>query len=493
MSTEWGRIQNKFAKGLNVSNQDLMEFTTKAENNILFFAKYFCNRILTPKQALAAKYLREEQNFVGVFNRQGGKTEIISIYDTHELAFRRYPDGHRDLTIIFAPIKEQSRLIFGRVESFLKDNPFLWSMIEKHQSGGLIKMRNGNELQAKTASPQAHIRGHSPTKIQCDETQDITDLKYYEDIIPSGAATNAKIQEIGTPAKRNHFYKTYHHDGSFKRVKQTWEECPFIAKDYIMNLLESGKMTKARFDQEFNCIWNVDAGAAFSYDLIATMCNLKYERQPPEANFRYYAGIDVGKKPAETVLSIGKGLGDQIFQVFLLRITKPPSFNYILNELYKPLSLYEPLTCIDATTGSQGAVLYDMIVQKFRDDGNHNMAEKIIPADYNSKNTFKAELANDVELLGENNNLKLFNETTQRRQLVAYEKRVTPSGMTVYYSEELSDVVQAVQLMVRSFKHYGDMVYGKFHFAASGGYGGASQGGSMPSFINSMPKGRPDW
>ena len=67
-----------------------------------------------------------------------------------------------------------------------------------------------------------------------DETQDITDVKYYEDIVPSGAATNAKIQEIGTPAKRNHFYKTFYYDKAFKKVKQTWEECPFISRDSLV-------------------------------------------------------------------------------------------------------------------------------------------------------------------------------------------------------------------------------------------------------------------
>lgn len=489
-SNEWDIRGRKLNSSQHVSQHDILEFVNRAESNPLFFSKYFCNYELSPKQSLSMKYLKEEPKFIGVYNRQGGKSTLMAIYNVHELIFRSYPSGDTDFTIIFAPIKDQSKIIFNKVDQILKRNQFLNSMIESSQVSGIIKVTTGNELQCKTASPNAHIRGFSPTKIQIDESQDVSDVKYYEDILPSGAATGAKIQEIGTPAKRNHFYKTYYRDSSYKRVKQTWKQCPFLDKPYVESLLNSGKMTKARFDQEFNCIWNVDTGSAWSYELINSISVLEDKYYPPEINSKYYAGIDVGRNPAETVLSIGKNIGDELYQVKLVRISGAKTYPEIVSRLYEVLSIYEPLTCVDATKGSQGVVVYDMLVEKFSNDGNYKMAGMIIPEDYN--NRMKSEMVNDVELLGETNRLKILNNDGQRRQLIAYEKKTSVSGNDIFYSEELSDICQALNLMVRSYLKHGTLSNQGFKFATSGTVGGFNGGGT--SFTSDLKDlSRPSW
>jgi len=490
--SDWDTVARKDK----VTKREIQLFVNKAETNVPFFSKYFCNVEVSPKQKDVVEALREYQKVISVFNRQGGKTTIFGIYDSHELVFRTYPDGSPDLAIIFAPIKDQSRLIFSKVEGIMKNNMFLQSLIDKFQVGGYIKMRNGNELMAKTASPQAHIRGFSPRKIQLEESQDISDVKYYEDILPSGAATDARVQEIGTPAKRNHFWKTFNHDSTYKKIKQVWTECPFIAKEYVLSLLTEGKMTKARFDQEFNCVWNVDAGSTFPYELIAKMCILEDKYYAPISGFEYYAGLDVGKSPAQTVLSIGKGVGEEeLYQQKLIAINNPKSYADIMDVVYKPLSIYEPLTFIDATPGSQGVVVYDLLSKRFTEDGNYDMAAKLVPFNYHEKSTTKSDMANQFEIYGENNRLKLINEAVQRRQLIAYEKKTSPSGNTVYFSEELTDICQADMMMLMAFiqRYYGGSA--KFAFAASGNVGaGGSMGNDGYSFTEDL-KGlkRPDW
>ena len=129
-------------------------------------------------------------------------------------------------------------------------------------------MKNGAEFHALSASEQAHIRGHSPTIIQIDESQDISDKKYYEDILPSGSATGAKIQEIGTTTGRNHFYRNTLQSSNKEHkvhvVYQSYRECPFTNPKYIARMKR--RMPKARFQREFENVFDVDYGMAFPFD-----------------------------------------------------------------------------------------------------------------------------------------------------------------------------------------------------------------------------------
>jgi hypothetical protein len=490
--SDWDTISHNVDIIKPISDADLDTFVNKASTNLPFFGKYFCHLEFSPKQIDTGICLKEFQKTVGVFNRQGGKTTTFSVYDAHELTFREYPAGSEDLTIIFAPIKDQSNLIFNKVEKIFKNNVWLNTFISKFQGGGLIRLNNGNELQAKTASPAAHIRGHSPKKIQLDESQDISDVKYYEDILPSGATTDAKVQEIGTPSKRNHFWKTWNQDPTYKKIMQIYTECPFISRSFVEDCRQN--MSKAMFNQEFNCIWNVNYGAVWSIDTINKMCVLEDKPYPREPHTNYYAGIDVGKNPSQTVISVGKGVGNSLSQCRLLVINNPEDYISICNDTIVPLLKYEPLTCIDATAGSQGVVVHDMLSNMFREKGNLKMCYKLIPEDYH-QSKFKSEMANDVEVMGENNRLKLLKIDSQKRQLIAFEKKNSKSGNDIFFSEELSDICQAVMLMVRAFVRHNDYG-GKFVFASSGKTGpnySAGDGGSSYSFTKDLPNERPEW
>ena len=490
-SNEWDRRARRLQPGNDkpVSDRELAEFTDKAADNLPFFGKYFCYREHSPAQRKFGWYLKYEKKAVGVFSRQTGKTTIIGDYDAQELVFKEYPDGHTDFTMIFAPVQEQAQLIFDTVDKVMHGNDFLISQIAEYKKGGYIRTVSGNELKAKTASPNANIRGFSPTKIQLDETQDISDVKYYEDILPSGATTDAKVQEIGTPAKRNHFWKTFYHDNSYKKVIQPWDQCPFITKRYVMEMKE--KMSRARFDQEFNCIWNLDVGSAWPYELIQKMHILEEKNYGIVSGGKYFAGIDVGKHPAETVLSVGILEGNILKQIKLIRVNNARDYNVILKKIYPALAMYEPITCIDATAGSQGAVFFDMIDEKFRQDKNFRMAYKLIAEDYHGSK-FKQELVNDVDVLGENNRLKLLNNNGQKRQFISYEKKESAAGNTTYYSDELSDVVQAVSLMVRAYMKHGAMLNQQFPFMVGKTKSGPPDMDGF-SFAQQLPKDRPEW
>jgi len=493
-----------------VPKSDLKYLLIKAKKSVPFFAKYFCNTILTAKQVGLIELLNGDSDFIGLFNRGGGKSIGFSLYDTHELMFRSYPSGLEDTINLYAPIKEQSNIIFTYVTKFIEKNKILYSRKKEYQKGGLWEFKNGNRLFVKTASPQSHPRGFHPTKIQCDETQDITDSKYYEEILPSGASKGAKVQEIGTPAGRNHFWYTYKDNDDYKRIKQIWTQCeymmpghclecghnfnmptyqnePFICpacgktkKQYNYVMKRKRQLPPKKFAQEFECKWDTDTGMVWAYSLLNKMMVLDDMNILPIPAFQYFAGVDIAKSPAETVVSAGVLKGDELEQVSLKCISDRDSWTDITKEVYDDMIIYQPTTSIDATKGSQGNVVADDLVTMLNDNGFTNLSQRIFPEHYD--NNLKNELSEQVDVLGSMGRLRLLNNERQRRQLIAYQQKVSEFGKVRFFSDKgtLSDIPQAVMLMVYAYLQHGGAGNQSFRYAMGKSIGMGNQDYTNP-------------
>ena len=470
-----------------LGKSDLKAFLEKSRKSIPFFAKYFCRTELTPFQTDLTKALEVHDSVMGLSCRGGGKSIGFSCYDTHELAFKVYPDGARDLTHLYGPIKDQSLTIFNYVEDFVERNKVLKSFVKRHKVGGTLKFNNDNELVARTASPTSKSKSKHPNKLQLDESQDITDEKYYEELLPSGAAKGARLQETGTPAGRNHFWSTWHEEEGYKRVHQLkWTECPYMMPgyclsckkhfkvelplpryfkcphcgsgkrqyDYVMKM--RGKMPKIKFKQEFECKWNVNIGMVWAYSLIKKMLVLPGENQLNIPTYNYFAGVDVAKSPNETVVSVGYSQGDSLEQCHIKRIAEKDTWPEIEKEVFDVLTVFQPWTCIDATKGSQGNNLFDNVKERCETKGYASLAKKLDPVQYDDK--LKVWMADQVDIMGSNSRLRLMEDTEQRKQLIAYRKKMTSHGRTTFYSEPgvLLDIAQAVMLMTKAFLDHKD-------------------------------------
>ena len=239
------------------------EFIKRCEKDVSFFTdhilykQYNGERKLTQKQIALIEKFKTELHVAAVFNRQGGKTEALAVYDVHELCFGRTENDQPIHIYVYAPILSQTEIIIGRIHQFFNAEPLLKGFIKQGQQlKHSIEMKNGNTIKAMSASEHSHVRGHSPTHIQIDESQDIDDRVYYDDILPSGAATGAIIQETGTPKGRNHFYNLFRmKDKSVTVVTQTWKECPFIDKGYVMR--RKARMPRAKFNAEYFLSFNI--------------------------------------------------------------------------------------------------------------------------------------------------------------------------------------------------------------------------------------------
>ena len=347
---------------------DTNEFIERLEMDVGFFAHHILYKqrwTLAPKQIALIESFRNDPHTVGIFSRQSGKSESLAVYDTHELCFGKDKNGDPDHTILYAPSLPQTSIVMGRVHQFFNTIPLLKGYIED-QLKRTIKMKNGNTLHTLSASEQAHVDGYSPTKIQIDESQDVNDRLYYEGILPSGAATGAKIQEIRTPKRRNHFSQLTRIKTGVVVVTQKWDECPFIDREYVLR--RKARMPRAKFDAAFNCKFLTDVDVAFSTEMLDAIITIDPEELEVLPDMQhYFLGGDIGKQDESVFVILGWS-GNMLYQVDMKRLSAFKSYKLVFDEitdLYDEYNIANGL--VDMTGVGEGII--DLLPQNVPVEG----------------------------------------------------------------------------------------------------------------------------
>jgi len=314
----------------------------------LEFIEYFLERKPTEKQRSFIQNLemaenveydisqdivgeRRKRHFIAIWSRQTGKSTIISSYVLWRLLFgkgsRINGEQRAECIMVLAPILDQVRNLYDKISFLIDNNPIIQSFILSKNMDRII-CKNGNMIIFRSASSGSHIRGFTATCIIIDETQDITDMKYYGDIMPFGATTNALIIETGTPKDKNHFWqnveKAKDPKSNIMVTTQKWFECPFLSKEYVMGQKESSP--DALWRQEYMCEFAETGIMAFpsnlfapnkdgqwnlaEYDFIISKDEITKEKEEfikstcKKGN--YAAGLDLGRSKDFTEFSIWK-------------------------------------------------------------------------------------------------------------------------------------------------------------------------------------------
>lgn len=431
-----------------MDEDNLENFIRRCDEDVEFFANNILyketRKILSPKQVELINTMKQNAHVAALFNRQGGKTEALAVYDTHELCFGKSKSGGTDNTFIYAPILSQTEIIMGRLHQFINATPLLNNFVKTRRKY-FIEMLNGNTIQAVSASEQSHVRGFSPTKIQIDESQDITDRMYYDDILPSGAATGAKIQETGTPKGRNHFYQITRMKGAdVKIVYQSWEECPFIDKDYVMRRKE--RMPADKFNAEFCNKFLVDNCVAFSTNILDKIIVLE-EGTPLPSFSKYYFGGDLGKQDESVFVILGEHDG-KLYMVEMKRLSAFKSYKSVIEiivDLYDEYNIAYGL--IDMTGVGEGIV--DMLPDNLDLDGIFQ------------SNEAKQEMVDEFLKMAEGDNkddksepkIFLWKDYDLRQQFYEYEAKKLRSGKIRYHHPEgkHDDIVMSILAAVKAY------------------------------------------
>jgi len=426
---------------------DKNEFIERCEKDVAFFAKnilYKGKRELSPKQIELIQAMKNGKHVAAIFNRQGGKTETLAVYNVHELCFGKRKDGEAMNIFIYAPILSQTEIIMGRIHQFFNTVPLLMGFAEKLHKY-FIKMRNGNTIQAMSASEQSHVRGHSPDVIEIDETQDISDRVYYDDILPSGATTGARIIETGTPKGRNHFYNLSRmRDGTVEVVTQSWDECPFIDREYVLR--RKARMPRDKFNAEFCCQFLTDTSVAFSTRMLDVIIVLDEDEELPEMT-EFYLGGDLGKQDESVFIILGVHQG-KLYQVDMRRMSAFQSYKLVFDEIISLFDEYNVVNGIIDMSGV-GEGIVDLLPIGLPVSGEF------------LTNEMKQDMVDEFLKLGEGDaeddtfdtKIFLWKDYDLKQQFYEWEAKKLKSGKTRYHHPDGShdDIVIACLLAAKAY------------------------------------------
>lgn len=286
-----------------------------------------------------------------LFSRQSGKSETIAfVIDTLCVILpalgniipdlEQFKTGFR--VGLFAPQSDQvtttysralTRLNSANAEMVLED-PDIDTYLE---SNVRLKLSNGSYLAGQVASKQSKIESKTYDFVIVEEAQDVDDLIVSKSIEPMLSATGGTLVKVGTTGMfKNHFYYEIQHNRQLDRkikdprIRSHFE---FNYKDIIIDRRKQFKIDGKRFHLNYEAdvmrkkerwgedsqafklayalIWDLESGMLLTDKEYNRVINKKLGFQMPSLRDRVVAGIDIGKSPAETVLTIARVFEEQ--------------------------------------------------------------------------------------------------------------------------------------------------------------------------------------
>lgn len=281
-----------------------------------------------------------------LFSRQSGKSEVMAfIIDTLTVLLPKLaliiPDLGQFKTGfrigLFAPQSDQvvttysramTRLDSANAEMVLAD-PDIDTWLE---SSAHLQLSNGSFLAGQVASKQSKIESKTYDLVIEEEAQDIDDFISQKSIEPMLTATGGTLLKVGTTGMfKNHFWYEIQHNRQLDRKKKDPRIRNHFEFDYkriiidrrkqyakdgnrfhlnyeadIMRKKERWGVDSQAFRLAYALEWDLESGMLISDKQFNDIINRKLGYQEPAVTDRVVAGLDIGKAPAETVLTIAK-------------------------------------------------------------------------------------------------------------------------------------------------------------------------------------------
>lgn len=281
-----------------------------------------------------------------LFSRQSGKSEAMAfIVDTLCVLLpalaKIIPDLDQFKTGfrvgLFAPQSDQVQTTYSRAmtrinsanaEMVLSD-PDIDVYLE---SSARLELSNGSYLAGQVASKQSKIESKTYDMVIVEEAQDVDDLIVSKSIEPMLSSTAGTLIKVGTTGMtKNHFwYEIQHNRQVDRRVRdpRIRNHFEFDYKRIIVDRREQYNIDHKRFHLNYEAdilrkkerwgedsqsfklayalIWDLESGMLLTDKEFNNIINRKLGLQMPANNDYVVAGLDIGKSPAETVLTIAR-------------------------------------------------------------------------------------------------------------------------------------------------------------------------------------------
>lgn len=281
-----------------------------------------------------------------LLSRQSGKSETMAfVIDTLTVLLpalakiipdlEQFSNGFR--VGLFAPQSDQvvttysramTRLTSANAEMVLSDPDLLVSL----ESEVRLNLSNGSFLAGQVASKQSKIESKTYDLIIIEEAQDTDDFLVTKSIEPMLTATGGTLVKVGTTGvTKNHFWyeiqANRNHDRKIpdKRLRNHFEyaykeiisarrhQFEIDHKKFHINYEADILRKKERWGEDsqafklaYALVWDLESGMLISDKEFNTLLNRKLGFQEPSTGDYVVAGLDIGKAPAETVLTIAK-------------------------------------------------------------------------------------------------------------------------------------------------------------------------------------------
>ena len=285
-----------------------------------------------------------------LFSRQSGKSEAMAfVIDTLCVLlpklvdffpeFEQWKNGFR--VGLFAPQSDQvettysramTRLNSANAEMILNDP----SVDVALESSARLQLSNGSFLAGQVASKQSKIESKTYDLVICEEAQDMEDLIVSKSIEPMLSSTAGTLVKVGTTGMyKNHFWYEIQNNRNLdrkckdQRIRNHFE---FDYKAIIIDRRKQYEIDHKRFHLNYEAdvarkkqrwgedsqafklayalIWDLESGMLLTDKEFNNILNRRIGTQLPADEDYVVAGIDIGKSPAETVVTIAKVIPD---------------------------------------------------------------------------------------------------------------------------------------------------------------------------------------
>ena len=281
-----------------------------------------------------------------LLSRQSGKTEAMAfVIDTLCVLLpalsRVIPDLEQFSTGfrvgLFAPQSDQVSTTYSRAMTRINSANAEMVMSDKDlevypESTARLSLSNGSFLYGQVASKQSKIESKTYDLVIVEEAQDVDDLIVSKSIEPMLSATSGTLIKVGTTGMfKNHFWydilrnKNNDRKQPDKRIRTHLEyayreiivdrrkQYEIDGKRFHLNYeadilrkKERWGETSQAFKLAYALIWDIESGMLLTDREFNDLLNRKKGFSFPLDSDYVVAGLDIGKSPAETVLTIAK-------------------------------------------------------------------------------------------------------------------------------------------------------------------------------------------
>lgn len=289
-----------------------------------------------------------------LLSRQSGKSEVMAfVIDTLTVLLpalakvipdlEQFKSGFR--VGLFAPQSDQvvttysramTRINSANAELILED-PDIDTYLE---SSARLELSNGSFLAGQVASKQSKIESKTYDLVIVEEAQDVDDLIVAKSIEPMLSSTAGTLIKVGTTGMyKNHFWYEIQNNRNLDRkvidprIRNHFEydykkiiadrrtQYDMDGKRFHLNYEADIMRKKARWGEEsqafklaYALVWDLESGMLITDKEYNAIINRKLGTQMPANTDYVVAGLDIGKSPAETVITIARVFhGEDVF------------------------------------------------------------------------------------------------------------------------------------------------------------------------------------